>query len=115
MHQFYYFAEVAQSIEHQPSKLRVAGLSPVFRSFNHSKKAASKLVAFLLAKQIPCRASRQVQTHTRFHARKIFSQLIALAMPLMAVSFIQMTYNLVDIMWIGRLGSKSVAAVGQSV
>ena len=33
-------------------------------------------------------------------------------MPLMAVSFIQMTYNLVDIMWIGRLGSKSVAAVG---
>ena len=25
-------AEVAQLIEHQPSKLRVAGLSPVFRS-----------------------------------------------------------------------------------
>ena len=25
-------AEVAQSIEHQPSKLRVAGLNPVFRS-----------------------------------------------------------------------------------
>ena len=28
----YNVAEVAQSIEHQPSKLRVAGLSPVFRS-----------------------------------------------------------------------------------
>ena len=27
-----YFAEIAQSIEHQPSKLGVAGLSPVFRS-----------------------------------------------------------------------------------
>ena len=27
-----YLAEVAQLIEHQPSKLRVAGLSPVFRS-----------------------------------------------------------------------------------
>ena len=26
------YAEVAQLIEHQPSKLRVAGLSPVFRS-----------------------------------------------------------------------------------
>ena len=26
-------AEVAQLIEHWPSKLRVAGLSPVFRSF----------------------------------------------------------------------------------
>lgn len=42
----------------------------------------------------------------------IFRQLITLAMPLMAVSFIQMTYNLVDILWIGRLGSRSVAAVG---
>ncbi|SFU57253.1 putative efflux protein, MATE family [Porphyromonadaceae bacterium KHP3R9] len=42
----------------------------------------------------------------------IFRQLIILAMPLMAVSFIQMTYSMVDIIWIGRLGSKSVAAVG---
>ncbi|NLX80126.1 MAG: MATE family efflux transporter [Proteiniphilum sp.] len=33
-------------------------------------------------------------------------------MPIMAVSFIQMTYTMVDIIWIGRLGSKSVAAVG---
>ena len=47
-----------------------------------------------------------------FTQGKIFNQLIALAMPLMAISFIQMTYNLVDIMWIGRLGSRSVAAVG---
>lgn len=38
--------------------------------------------------------------------------MIILALPLMAISFIQMTYNLVDIIWIGRLGSKSVAAVG---
>ena len=29
---FHDSAEVAQLIEHQPSKLRVAGLSPVFRS-----------------------------------------------------------------------------------
>ncbi len=42
----------------------------------------------------------------------IYRQLISLAMPLMAVSFIQMTYNMVDIAWLGRLGSKSVAAVG---
>jgi len=42
----------------------------------------------------------------------IFRQLLTLALPLMAISFIQMTYNLVDILWIGRLGSKSVAAVG---
>ncbi|NLY25163.1 MAG: MATE family efflux transporter [Bacteroidales bacterium] len=42
----------------------------------------------------------------------IFRQLTSLALPLMAISFIQMTYNLVDIIWIGRLGSKSVAAIG---
>ncbi|RNC66959.1 MATE family efflux transporter [Proteiniphilum sp. X52] len=42
----------------------------------------------------------------------IFRQLLTLALPLMAMSFIQMAYNLVDIVWIGRLGSKSVAAVG---
>ena len=42
----------------------------------------------------------------------IFRQLISLALPLMAISFIQMTYNLVDILWIGKLGSRSVAAVG---
>ncbi|MDD3308516.1 MAG: MATE family efflux transporter [Dysgonamonadaceae bacterium] len=42
----------------------------------------------------------------------IFKKLISLALPLMAISFIQMTYNLVDILWIGRLSSRSVAAVG---
>lgn len=42
----------------------------------------------------------------------IFRQLLTLALPLMAISFIQMTYNLVDILWIGRLGSRSIAAVG---
>ena len=42
---FHNVAEVAQSIEHQPSKLRVAGLSPVFRS----KKSLDDCVeAFLL-------------------------------------------------------------------
>ncbi len=44
----------------------------------------------------------------------IFRQLIKLAMPLMAVSFIQMTYTMVDIIWIGRLGSKQVAAIGSA-
>ena len=35
-----HLAEVAQLIEHQPSKLRVAGLSPVFRSIQsqHDKR-----------------------------------------------------------------------------
>ncbi len=42
----------------------------------------------------------------------IFRQLFSLALPLLAISFIQMAYNLVDLLWIGRLGSKAVAAVG---
>lgn len=42
----------------------------------------------------------------------IFRQLFTMALPLLAISFIQMAYNLVDILWIGRLGSEAVAAVG---
>lgn len=41
-------------------------------------------------------------------------QLLALAFPLMLMGFIQMAYNLVDLAWLGRLGSHSVAAVGSS-
>ncbi len=47
-----------------------------------------------------------------FTQGRISRQLFRLAMPLMAISFIQMAYNLVDLIWVGRLGSKSVAAVG---
>ncbi|MDR1357150.1 MAG: MATE family efflux transporter [Tannerellaceae bacterium] len=39
-------------------------------------------------------------------------QLFNLAIPIMGTSFIQMAYNLIDMAWIGRLGSESVAAVG---
>ena len=35
-----------------------------------------------------------------------------LALPIMATSFIQMAYNLIDMIWIGRVGSGAVAAVG---
>lgn len=42
----------------------------------------------------------------------IIKELIRLALPIMGTSFLQMGYNLADMMWIGRVGSKSVAAVG---
>ena len=42
----------------------------------------------------------------------ILKQLFALAMPIMATSFIQMTYSLTDMAWVGRLGSEAIAAVG---
>lgn len=42
----------------------------------------------------------------------IFTSLIKLAIPIMGTSFIQMAYNMTDMIWIGRVGSKAVAAVG---
>ncbi len=42
----------------------------------------------------------------------IFTSLMSLALPIMATSLIQMAYNLTDMIWIGRLGSNPVAAVG---
>ncbi len=42
----------------------------------------------------------------------IFKELVKLAIPIMGTSFLQMAYNMVDMIWIGRVGSKAVAAVG---
>ncbi|MGG5462022.1 MATE family efflux transporter [Clostridium sp. B9] len=43
---------------------------------------------------------------------KITSNLIKLSIPIMATSFIQMAYSMADMLWVGRLGSNAVAAVG---
>lgn len=42
----------------------------------------------------------------------ILSTLTKLALPIMGTSFIQMAYNLTDIMWLGRLSTEAVAAAG---
>ncbi len=42
----------------------------------------------------------------------ITRSLIALALPLMGMSCIQMAYNLIDMFWIGQLGAGAVASVG---
>lgn len=42
----------------------------------------------------------------------VLSSLTRLAVPIMATSLIQMAYNLTDMIWIGRIGSSAVAAVG---
>lgn len=42
----------------------------------------------------------------------ILPALSALALPIMATSFIQMAYNLTDMIWIGQIGSGAVASVG---
>jgi putative MATE family efflux protein len=43
---------------------------------------------------------------------KIRGTLVRLALPIMGTSFIQMAYNLTDIIWLGRLSTKAVAAAG---
>jgi putative MATE family efflux protein len=42
----------------------------------------------------------------------IIPQLVKLALPIMATSFVQMAYTMIDIAWLGRLGSAAVAAAG---
>ncbi len=42
----------------------------------------------------------------------IFSSLFKLALPLMGTSFVQMSYNLMAMFWVGRLGSQAEAAIG---
>ncbi|MDO5018174.1 MAG: MATE family efflux transporter [Lagierella massiliensis] len=42
----------------------------------------------------------------------ISSALAKMAMPLMGIAFVQMAYSLVDLIWIGRLSTDAVAAVG---
>ena len=45
---------------------------------------------------------------------KVFSVLVALALPIMGSSVLQLTYNLVDMLLVGRLGSDAVASIGTS-
>lgn len=42
----------------------------------------------------------------------ISSQIVRLTLPILGTSFVQMAYNLTDMLWLGRVGSNAVAAVG---
>ena len=43
---------------------------------------------------------------------RILTSLTELALPIMATAMVQTAYNLTDMVWIGRVGSDAVAAVG---
>lgn len=43
---------------------------------------------------------------------RITEKLIKLSLPIMGTSFIQMAYNMIDMIWVGKEGSSAVAAVG---
>lgn len=53
-----------------------------------------------------------MKTYVNLLEGKILPALSALALPIMATSFIQMAYNLTDMIWIGRIGANAVASVG---
>lgn len=42
----------------------------------------------------------------------ITGTLVRLALPIMATAFVQMAYNLMDMLWLGRLSTEAVAAAG---
>lgn len=44
----------------------------------------------------------------------VMSLIITLAIPIMGSSLLQFTYNLVDMLWVGGLGSDAVASIGSS-
>ena len=45
---------------------------------------------------------------------KVISVIAALALPIMGSSLLQFTYNIIDMMWVGKLGSNAVASIGSS-
>lgn len=53
-----------------------------------------------------------MQIHRDLTQGSILRHLVTLALPIMGMSFMQMAYNLTDMIWIGRTGSGAVAAVG---
>lgn len=44
----------------------------------------------------------------------VWSALLSLALPIMGSSLLQFAYNLVDMLWIGHLGSDAVASIGSA-
>lgn len=44
----------------------------------------------------------------------VLKVLVTLALPIMGSSFLQFTYNLIDMLWVGGLGSDAVASIGSS-
>ncbi len=50
--------------------------------------------------------------HKDLTSGPIFSTIIKLVLPIIATSMVQLAYQLTDMLWIGRVGSYAVAAVG---
>ncbi|WP_252249682.1 MATE family efflux transporter, partial [Clostridium sp. MIL1] len=45
---------------------------------------------------------------------KVAKVILTLAIPIMGSSLLQFAYNLIDMIWVGGLGSNAVASIGSS-
>ncbi|WP_421920465.1 MATE family efflux transporter [Marinifilum sp.] len=45
----------------------------------------------------------------------ILSQIVKLAIPIIATSFVQMAYNMTDMAWLGQVGKETLSAVGMAL
>lgn len=55
---------------------------------------------------------RKMEKTVNLTEGNIAKTLFKLAIPIMGTSFVQMAYNLIDMLWVGRIGTGAVAAVG---
>lgn len=53
-----------------------------------------------------------METSANLTKGNIVESMFKLALPIMGTSFVQMAYSLIDMIWVGRLGTGAVAAVG---
>ncbi|MGL5346291.1 MAG: MATE family efflux transporter [Peptostreptococcaceae bacterium] len=53
-----------------------------------------------------------MESRTDLTKGRITQKLVKLSLPIMGTSFIQMAYNMIDMIWVGKVGSSAVAAVG---
>src|SRR5690554_6872814 len=67
-------------------------------------------MCFALRRQV--RGDKLVAKYNSLTEGSILKALFRLAIPIMGTSFVQMAYNMTDMIWVGRIGSRAVAAVG---
>jgi len=53
-----------------------------------------------------------MENNRRLIEGNIGNTLVKLAMPIMATSFVEMAYNMMDMIWLGRVSTDAVAASG---
>jgi putative MATE family efflux protein len=53
-----------------------------------------------------------MEKKTKLTEGNIAKVMFQLALPIMGTSFVQMAYNLIDMIWVGKIGTGAVAAVG---